>query len=461
MNTKVVNTSFIKDSAERYILSLCLQNSDNYIEVAAKLSADDFLYESNRHIFNVISYLYKGGYTKFDITSVCAALEDIEKLSDVGGYSFIDALFCAPVNKDNLDVQVNKVLDSSTLYKLYNLLETKKSSIVRSASVGKSSTSVIADLEASIMNISLNTMRIEDSKILYDGLEERIEQLLNNPEKSLGIKVGFPIVDKILNGFMDGRLYIVAARPKVGKSTLLNNWALNMCKQGKRILYFDTEMLFDEFQLRSISNISGVPERIIEAGKFGNKEIYIEAIKSAIKKVYGFSLYHKYIPGFKIDDVVSIAKKHKARDNIDAVFFDYIKMVELNENFNETQTLGYITMALKDLAGSLGVPVISAVQLNRESEGKSFISSKNIADSDRVLRYCNVLMGLAPKTRKEIEEDGLMSGTHRLQVLENRGGPSFRVGVDLDVERIILTIKEAAKQSPKAEQEQSKLGLEI
>jgi len=122
-------------------------------------------------------------------------------------------------------------------------------------------------------------------------------------------------------------------------------------------------------------------------------------------------------------------------------------MVELNENFNETQTLGYITSSLKDLAGMLNIPVITAVQLNRTGEGKSHISSDQIADSDRVLRYCNVLMALAPKLRKEIEEDGVACGTHRLQILDNRSGSSFYSGIDLMAKRPIITMEEATSQS--------------
>ncbi|MCK5017448.1 MAG: hypothetical protein KAS32_10310, partial [Candidatus Peribacteraceae bacterium] len=193
--------------------------------------------------------------------------------------------------------------------------------------------------------------------------------------------------------------------------------------------------------------LSGVPERIIKNGLHTRDEKQNDAVYQAVKVMQKMKLVHKYMPGFRMEDVRSMVRKYHARDKIGALFFDYVKMVELNENFNETQTLGYITSSLKDLAGTLGIPVITAVQLNRTGEGKSRLNSDQIADSDRVLRYCNVLMALAPKLRKEIEEDGIKCGTHRLQILDNRGGSSFYSGIDIMAKRPMITMEEAPSQS--------------
>lgn len=455
---------YVKPSAERAVLSLCFKSIESFIEVSSKLAADDFLDDSNRAIFSVFSSLFGEGVEKFDTTTVAAYLNELGVLDVVGGYPYIDALSQSDIDVANLHVYIRKVLGASLLYKLEARLEDSVDKVHQHADRGDySSEEVISEVEDSILSLSLDTLRIEDGKDISDGIYELLKEYEEEPATIRGIRSGFPILDRLLNGFVGGGLYVVAARPKQGKSTLSTNWACNMAYQQKvPVLYIDTEMSFrEDFQPRVISHLSGVPERIIKNGLYTKDEQQREAVYYAAKVMQRMKLIHKYMPGFKMEDVRSVIRKYHARDKIGAVFFDYIKMVELNENFNETQTLGYLTSSLKDLAGVLDIPVITSVQINRMGEGKNFISSDMIADSDRVLRYCNVLMALAPKSTKEIQEHGEECGTHRLQILDNRSGSSFYSGIDLMSKATVITFEEAKSQSTDSIIEQKEIESSI
>lgn len=458
---------FGRDTSERYVIALCLQNVDNFIDVSSRLSSADFLFEQNRVIFEHISYVVNSGVSKIDLPSMVAALEGTGQLQKAGGIDTLSALFSVSADAVNLHVHVEQVLRGSVLSSLYNKLEKGRKFIKSNAKSTVGASEIIANIETSIMDASLQVMKVDDGKMVYDGIEDRLKELEENKGETTGLPSGFDILDSILDGFSPGGLYVVGARPKIGKSTLLSNWALNLCKNAvnkgktRSILYIDTEMSFDEFQLRMVASLSGVPEGTIRRGELAyNPELKKQVLK-AVKVLYKMPIIHKYMPGFTIEEVVSLVKKHKVRDNIDAFFFDYIKMVELNENFNETQTLGYLTMELKDLAGKLEIPVVTAVQLNREAAHKSRVGTQQVADSDRVLRYCNVLMALSRKTKEELEKEGVAHGTHRLQVLENRNGPSFEAGIDIEFTKPTLTMYEAPVQSPASVEERSSLGVVI
>ena len=111
-------------------------------------------------------------------------------------------------------------------------------------------------------------------------------------------------------------------------------------------------------------------------------------------------------------------------------------------------------MALKNLAGQLEIPVLTAAQIGREGANKGRVTATDFADSDRILRYANTLLGLAPKTQdemKKLEEEygrdaAIAMGTHRLQILDTRAGGTNFGGIDMYFRKQILTMQESRTQ---------------
>ena len=127
---------FSKPSSERSIISLCLQDSDCYIEVKTKLSVPDFLSDDNRTFFVIMDTLYSLGIIEFDLPSIVSAAQDMDMLEEIGGYKYIDALFKSEVSKVNLDVYVKQVLDASLKYKLERDLVSKAKAAGRAMAAG-------------------------------------------------------------------------------------------------------------------------------------------------------------------------------------------------------------------------------------------------------------------------------------------------------------------------------------
>lgn len=452
---------FSKPADERCLLSLCLKSMPIFIEVSSRIKAEDFLDKNNRAIFAALYNLASVGIEEFDLASVVAYCGDLGILQEIGGYSYVDALLNSDVSRLNLDVYVKRVLNASMLHKLNGVLSESVNEVCSVAnSVDYNATEVINSIEDRVLSVALDTLKIEDAKLISSGLKERIQEFENNPRAVVGLQTGFTILDSLINGLERSKLYVVAARPKIGKSMLLMNWAVNMCTNPScrtPVLYLDTEMDFEEVQSRMLSSLASVPEQHIVKGLFAADEKQRKNVYYAAEIMEKMEFIHKYIPSFKIEDIKGLAKKYKAKNNIGALFFDYIKMVDLNEGFNETQTLGHLAITLKDLAGTLNIPVITAVQLGRTAQDKSLVSQEMVGDSDRILRYCNVLMALTKKSVKEIQEEGPECGTHRLQILANRSGLSLYRGVDLAVKRTMLTIREAGEQSTNSHLEQKEM----
>ena len=459
-NKKTDAVWYSRPIAERSVITLCLKSMSNFIEVSSKLRTPEYFLDSgHRALYTVLLSLASIGVEEFDLNSVASLANDFGVLEEVGGYEYIDALFQSDVSEANLGVYLKQLLDASILYRFEKKLK-EEADFVHSvgSSVETDSSEVVSKVEESILSVSLDTLNVEDGLQVASGLRDRLAEFEESPEAIRGTRTGFERLDRIINGVHPGSLSIVSARAKTGKSIMLMNWGTSMCIYEKvPVLTVDTEMTTREFQTRQLSYLSGVPERVIKNGLYVNDESQRKAIYYALEIMEKMPYTHKYMPGYRIEDVKSMVRKYKAKNNIGVFFFDYIKAVDLSDNLNESQTLGYITSALKDLAGVLDIPIIAAAQLKRDSHGKSFVGSDAVGDSDKILRYCNLLMALNKKKKSEIDEEGLSCGTHRLQILDNRGGSSLYGGIDLMFNAPVITFKESERQSSDALLEQRKL----
>jgi replicative DNA helicase len=254
-----------------------------------------------------------------------------------------------------------------------------------------------------------------------------------------------------------GTLTVVCARPGEGKSTILSNIGSYVAYRLKKpVLYIDTEMGFDEWRPRIISMMSDVPERKVKHGGYTEKELY--NINRATELIKKGKYFHEYMPGYSVDKLAAIYKKYKYVEDIGLAIFDYIKAPP-GEKFGskkEYQVLGDVTTALKDLAGELEIPFICANQISRQDD---------VADSDRIIRYADVLMFFKKRTNEEMGKVSPFEkeyGYYKLIIKKSRrGGTTPSEGIGYDFIKKILQINEANKQlidyESKEDQEQEEI----
>jgi replicative DNA helicase len=376
-------------------------------------------------------------------------------LNTIGGADYVSALSTMDVDLRNFPVYLGRVVDASTKFKLYKQTESIQRDILDNLSLNERampSNELVALAESMVMEVSMGLKGLEEPVSIATGLRERLEEFASCPVDVRGYTTGIPMLDKSLNGIFPGSLTVIAARQKGGKSTLMVNMAAHLVYDlNLPVLYVDTEMPTREVQTRLLSHLSSVPERNIVNGTFARDRDARARVDRACDKIESGMLLHKYYPGYTVEGLKSMARKYYARNGIKAFFFDYIKIPEMSgENaFKEYQILGNVTSALKDLAGQLDIPVVSAAQIKRSETGaqKTHFNDNDVADSDRIGRYCNNLLALARKSSKEIEEEGIDCGTHRLQILLSRSGVPLYRGIDLHCNFPTLSMRQADNQA--------------
>jgi replicative DNA helicase len=400
------------------------------------------------------------------------------KLEDtVGGYDYINALFEKSIDPANIGFYLTRMLDASTKLRVLLAAEDIIDLAEKNRTLtgeGLDANTLVAGAQEKFLKIALENLRGDDPENLADGLDELLAEAVANPSRVRGLSTGLVSLDEAVNGLEPGTLTVVGARPKVGKSTLLLNWAAHIAYDCQTpILLIDTEMRKPEQQFRLVSILSRVPEKEIKNGTYDEDSQKVDRVRQARDIINSGLILHKYYPDFTAEGVAAMTRKFHHQGAIGCLFFDYIKLpdsdLQLMGRVKEHQALGYLCVALKNLAGQLNIPVVTAAQIGRVgSQGR--VTSSDFADSDRILRYANTLLGLSVKTGKELakleEEYGRErrrdAGSHRLQILDTRAGGTNPGGIDIHFRKEILFMEEAREQlsSFRAESEEDEHGSE-
>jgi replicative DNA helicase len=203
---------------------------------------------------------------------------------------------------------------------------------------------------------------------------------------------------------------------------------------------------------RILANLTGIPHKEIVSGMyvmdtaFGLAAEKISKLKKAREQLELGNYYHVYMPMFTIEKVTALARKFATQMNIKALFFDYIKIPSNQGNFKsiqEYQALGFFTSGLKDLAGTLKIPVFSACQANRNDLKTEEPDANDIGGSYRILQLASKLMFLYNKSDERIAKDGFNNGNQQLFIKYQRNAESDCDPLNIMFNKPILRMTEA------------------
>lgn len=427
----------LNPGSEKGLLAICLKEPDKIIEVeSAELFPEHFGVLANRYIYMAMLYLYSKKVKPNSISILEALSSDSAKrtIEDIGGMEYIDLLFETDVQRDNLGFFIDKIKQSYTRRMLLKIAEETKNFAISSRAEVLNPTELTNTIQEKITNLSVSTEELKEVYKMGDETEEVLQERLENPNTIPGLEVGWPLYDEYTNGALPGDLIILAAESKTGKSVILTNWAKQIAIIDKiPILYIDTEMNHREQEDRLLSMLSGIPHKEIINGMYvmdtehGKAVDKIAKIKKAQEQLQSSNYYHIYMPKFSIEKITALTKKFILQFGIKAMFFDYIKLPSDNAGYSgmkEYQSLGFFTSGLKELAGTLKIPVFAATQENRENLGSMEKDASNIGGSYRILQLASKLMFLVNKTPEQIAKDGFHKGNQVLLIKYQRNAES-------------------------------------
>lgn len=203
---------------------------------------------------------------------------------------------------------------------------------------------------------------------------EYLEYVANRKDGISGITSGFSSIDRITQGWQNGNLIVIGARPAMGKTSFLLSSMLNMVlgqSISTPVALFSLEMSDAQVTCCLISSLCEIPNLKIRNGLLEPYEW--EKVDFEIKKLYNAPIYIDDTPHLDIYQFCEKAKRLVRENGVKILFLDYLQLLTVNDKYydNRYLELNYITRRLKALARELDVPIIVVSQLNRNIEDKS------------------------------------------------------------------------------------------
>ncbi|MDH7444660.1 replicative DNA helicase [Aquimarina sp. 2201CG14-23] len=211
--------------------------------------------------------------------------------------------------------------------------------------------------------------------------EKRVKMLSSMEEGQIdGVPTGYPKIDKFTGGWQNSDLIIIAARPGMGKTSLILKTVVECGKNDRPIAFFSLEMSAQQLSARTISINSHFHLRQLIRDGFEKPEYFV-TLRSKTEEMKKYPVYIDDTPALDISDLVAKARIWKRKHNIEIIVVDYLQLVtDHSKSGNREQEISSISRNLKKLAKELDVPVIALSQLSRSVETRGGDKRPRLSD---------------------------------------------------------------------------------
>mgnify|MGYP003338330525 FL=1 len=257
--------------AERSVLGAILLHNDAFNLAAEVIDAEDFFRDAHRRIFEKMVKLAERG-DAIDLITLKDELSRSGEVDAVGGPAYIAALVDGVPRSTNIEHYARIIKEKATLRNL--IFSANK--ILSEAYQAEEEADVILDqAEHAIFAIADGKIRngFTSLRELAQGSLDTIEKLHARKELVTGVPTGFTDLDEMTSGLQAGDLVIVAARPSMGKTSLVMNMAQHVgTKTDMTVGVFSLEMSKEQLFLRLLTSEARIDAHRLRGGFLGEKD---------------------------------------------------------------------------------------------------------------------------------------------------------------------------------------------
>src|SRR5688500_8404788 len=340
-------------------LGICLEKFKKGLEVFYDLR--------HQAIYDTLIEMYDGK-KPIDLITLQENLKLKNQLEAVGGIPYLSALPDAVPSAANLEYYIEIVREKHVLRKM---IQTCTGVVSRVYEHEGKVDGLIDEVERDILKISED--RIETTSMKMKDLVHRaintIEDYHQRQGMITGVGTGFLDFDKMTSGLHGGEMIVIAARPSMGKTSLVMNIVEHVVLEEKQpVGVFSLEMTAESLVLRMLCSRARVNMRNIRDGFLAERDF--PKLTGAAGKLANAPLYIDDSAGLSILQLRAKARRMYQQFGIKLIVIDYLQLLNASSSRveNRQQEVAMISNGVKALAKELNVPVIVLSQLNRELE---------------------------------------------------------------------------------------------
>jgi replicative DNA helicase len=337
-----------------------------------RLQAEDFYRDRHRAIYQAIIRLNEDA-NPVDVLTVSEALAQHGQLEDVGGRDVVASLAAKVPAPGSARHYAQIVKQNSLMRRLDGAAKRIQQSV---AERDGEPSELVEQAERLLFQVAHEERAVdfrELGEILHDEID-KLEALSKGTAGLTGTPSGFRDLDEKTGGFQPGNLIVIAARPAMGKSTLVCDFAQNVAvKHKKPVALFSLEMSEMELAHRFIGSQSRISSDRLRKGKVASKD-WPKVVK-ACNQLESAPLWIDDSSDLGLLELRAKARRLQAQekgrgsDGLGMVIVDYMQLMRSDDaRANRVEQVSQFSRGLKILARELQVPVVGISQLSRAPE---------------------------------------------------------------------------------------------
>lgn len=417
------------------LLGAILIDEEVLADISDKLHPQDFYDKRHSLIFDAMMRLYER-HRPVDLLTLSDQLTKRAELDIIGGSAYLTELTNYVPTAAHASTYAEMIAQKAVRRRLI-----KASSDI--AELGYNEEREISELlesaEAELFGVSDANARqdlVSLEQILTESFD-RMEELHRGGGKLRGVPTGWRDLDNMTAGLQQSDLIILAARPAMGKTTLVTNLAYNVATKAKKsVLFFSLEMSKEQLVDRMLADASGVDAWNIRTGNLSDDDF--EKLSHAMGEMAEAPIYIDDTPGVTVLEMRTKARREAHNNPLGLIIIDYLQLMQGSgrSDGNRVQEVSEISRGLKLIARELNVPVIALSQLSRTVESrpdkKPMLS--DLRESGSIEQDADIVMFIYreayynPETERQNVTD--------LIIAKHRNGPTGQVELYFHPERL-------------------------
>lgn len=421
--------------AEMSLLGAVLIDEETLADITEHVKPKDFYDKRHGVIFDAIMRLFEKN-KPVDLLTLTDELKRKGELDEIGGSAYLTELTNYVPTAAHAASYAEIVAQKAVRRRLI-----RASGEISELGYDESTSTqeLLQQAEAELFTVSDQSLKqdlVSLESILTDSFD-RIEELHRNKGSLRGIRTGYRDLDNMTAGLQRSDLIILAARPAMGKTTLVTNLMYNVATIAKQsVLFFSLEMSKEQLVDRMLADASGVDSWNIRTGNLSDEDF--SKLSEAMGEMAEAPIFIDDTPGVSVLEMRTKARRAAHDHPLGLIIIDYLQLMQGSgrDNGNRVQEVSEISRGLKLLARELDVPVIALSQLSRSVENRSpqIPQLADLRESGSIEQDADIVMFIYreayynPETERENVTD--------LIIAKHRNGPVGKVELYFHPERL-------------------------
>lgn len=355
-------------------LLLQARETDEVIDI---LKPDCFYKDQHQRIYEAVQELYTKGET-VDILTVMKRLKDKGDLDLVGGAYYISQLTNKVASGENI------IAHSEGVYEAYlkrELIILGNDIVKKAYDLGTEPDKIHTETQMALDNI----VNFNSNDIPF-GFEDVHQNFMEKNPKLLelkgvsGIPCGINTIDRLIGGWQNTDLVILAARPGMGKTSLALLFFITAAKLGYCVIFFSLEMSREQLFYRIASIETGI--EIEKFTKKGLNPVELQTYQRWKESIKDWNIKIDDTPALSVQEMRVRVKQMRKRKPAQLILVDYVQLCTYKDfnGGNRNEEVGKVSGALKGIAKEFDVPIIALSQLSRSVETRGGSKEPMLSD---------------------------------------------------------------------------------